>query len=512
MTFISFIILFKSPYIASNLDVIPDSEEYAIGGNRIVTHGSYTIIINGMELPPRYPPWFSLFVMAPTYFIMGTEVGNAIYAITLFGILGISAAFCIGRKISGEWGGVFAALGLFLIPGYTEMGRQIMTDIPCASLILLLCLIYIHLRSSSSSKLYFYALAGIFIGLCSAFRQVCLLTAIPFLIITLSAGRIPQMGIRATLLLAPSAIIVWATLVYNFYTFGSFFRTGYNFWCSFPYDYFSRVFSSKFILQNANPFFRSIAPGILLGSFVLVLHKSKAITCNFSTISKLYLKSILQFMALGIAPIVIIYLFYFFPAKRFYYPCASLFMVMIGSILSTCIKDNYRNLLICVLIILLLIISFMAFNRNETPFKRITVDRILSNTPDNAIIISPIDPGYLEFFLSKKSGRLSIPLSRRVEYADKLVKNPVIQNPPPPPKDWRDHGCLGPLEGIWRKTVPYVVTDDPEILVDKARKGAPIYLDTNNIGEKDYAIVRVLSKKFEFIKEADHLFKLKFNN
>ena len=48
--------LYRSPYNASDLEIAPDSVEYAIGAVRLWEKGQYSIVIEGKALPPRYPP------------------------------------------------------------------------------------------------------------------------------------------------------------------------------------------------------------------------------------------------------------------------------------------------------------------------------------------------------------------------------------------------------------------------------------------------------------------------
>ena len=49
---IAFIIIFRTAYNASDLEVVPDSVEYAVAASRLVTDQSYTIVIDGQSWPP----------------------------------------------------------------------------------------------------------------------------------------------------------------------------------------------------------------------------------------------------------------------------------------------------------------------------------------------------------------------------------------------------------------------------------------------------------------------------
>ena len=98
---IAFIILFRTAYNASDLEVVPDSVEYVVAASRLVADQSYPIVIDGQSWPPRYAPWFSMLVIAPAYLLFGDEPGNAVLPIIFAGLLGIGAAFVIGYQVSG---------------------------------------------------------------------------------------------------------------------------------------------------------------------------------------------------------------------------------------------------------------------------------------------------------------------------------------------------------------------------------------------------------------------------
>ena len=108
---IAVIILFRTAYNASDLEIVPDSVEYTVAASRLVTDQSYTIVMDGRSWPPRYAPWFSMLVIAPAYLIFGNEPGNAVFPILFASLLGIGTAFVIGyqyfklfpKQIFGEY-------------------------------------------------------------------------------------------------------------------------------------------------------------------------------------------------------------------------------------------------------------------------------------------------------------------------------------------------------------------------------------------------------------------------
>src|SRR5579862_9576463 len=129
---LAFAFLYRSPYSASALEVVPDSVEYAIAARRLVTLGQFNIALNGAVYPPRYAPWFSVLALAPVYRLTGGDDGTAILMVLFFGIAGIIAAYAIGRRLGGPWAGAGAAICLMAFKEYHAIARLILTDIPCA--------------------------------------------------------------------------------------------------------------------------------------------------------------------------------------------------------------------------------------------------------------------------------------------------------------------------------------------------------------------------------------------
>jgi hypothetical protein len=506
---ISIIILFKTSYNASNLDITPDSVEYALGGNSIATEGSYSITVNRTDYPPRYPPWFSLLVIAPNYIIIGNELGNAIYSITFYAVFGIAIAFLIGTNISGELGGILSALGLLLIHNYRSLGRQIMTDVPCVSLILLICYVYLILRRSPLiNNLKLYSFAGILIGYCSALRPTCVSTILPFITIALFSKRVSTSLARLFCLLIPSLIVIGANIIYNYYTFNSIIRNGYNFWCPVPYDYLSLTFSFKYVLSNLRQLILSLNV-ILLTIAVILWFKSSHIICNNYKYTKVIYKHLMEFIIVGVGPLIVFHLFYFFSESRFYLPLTSILIVIVGSMLGIIFNNVYRRKYIVILFLVMLsAIAYRCIIYDTPPFKRKSIERILNNTPENSIIISSIDPAYLEYFICRKSSRLVVPISRSVEYASKLISYHIIKNPNPAPKNWKDHRCAGLIKGGAVEAIPYVAFERPDIIADKIKEGFPVFIDTSFLERSDKERIASLYEWFEFRKKDNQLYQL----
>lgn len=99
-------LLYVRPYQASELRIVPDSVEYAVSANRLVTLGAFNLEIEHRGYPSRYPPWFPVLFVAPTYLLAGPDLGNAIYPVTLFAMAGLFAAWMVGCRFGTSWSGL----------------------------------------------------------------------------------------------------------------------------------------------------------------------------------------------------------------------------------------------------------------------------------------------------------------------------------------------------------------------------------------------------------------------
>jgi 4-amino-4-deoxy-L-arabinose transferase-like glycosyltransferase len=253
--------LYRTPYNASNLEVLPDSVEYALAPLQLLETGRYEIIVEGRGLPPRYPPWFPALVILPAYVLFGHEPGNAILTVTFLAVVGIGFAYAIAKRITSTLGGVLAALAVLTLSSYSHWATRVMTDVPCTAFMLGTCLVYLNLRTKPQSTLFYFG-AGALVAVTTLFRPVFAAMLLPFLLAAIRQRK----GVfsRGLLLLAPMVAAVAATLAYNSSTFGPPMRNGYNFWVAVPMDYSTMIFSLSYLRMNLEVIALSVLPILLL--------------------------------------------------------------------------------------------------------------------------------------------------------------------------------------------------------------------------------------------------------
>jgi hypothetical protein len=159
--------------------------------------------------------------------------------------------------------------------------------------------------------------------------------------------------------------------------------------------------------------------------------------------------------------------------------------------------------------LLLLAITYRVLTPEPAPGRRMAADQIRQETPANAIILSVIDPVYLERMAASGSSRRIVPLSRRVEYASKLLAPQRIDHPNPPPLNWHDHRAAGLLGGGAQEAVRFVASEQIDTLATMAAAGLPIFLDANYLAPPDAAVLAQLKGRFDFVSRAPNLFELR---
>lgn len=499
--------LFRTPYSASNLEVPPDSVEYAVGALQFLDTGRYEILIQDRALPPRYPPWFSLIVLLPAYALFGSEPGNAILPVTFLAIAGVGFAWAIGRRISATAGGVLAGLAVLFLPTYSMWATLVMTDVPCTAIMLAACLLYLRIRNRRASAVQFLA-AGTLVALATLFRPVFAAMLLPFGIAILTERR--AFLRRSFALMLPMAGAAAASVAYNAMTFGSPTRNGYHFWTPVPSDYPALAFSAGNVPLNAGVLARTgflALAAIAIGAFLFARMRNRGALAA----ARRPLVDLLTFVLLTAGPILLFHLLYFFPSDRFHLPLIAGAAVLAGSIVGLLIEEKRATLFKLLLpAVLVLVFAARIATPAFVPPRRVAADIIRKHTPENAVVISGVEPVYMDRLAAWKSRRMIVPLSRNVEYASKLLAPKRIENPQPPPRDWQDHRAAGLINGGAEEAVPLVASEQIDKLVAEAQTGRPIFLELTAIaGRADADVVANLQKRFTFVERAPYLYELR---
>jgi 4-amino-4-deoxy-L-arabinose transferase-like glycosyltransferase len=485
------VVLWRPPEVAANLSIVPDSEEYVAGALRILTTGTYDIVVHGNQsLPPRYSPWFSVFCLVPFYLLCGLHPGNGIFSTLLWCLIGIFCAYKVGERLAGRAGGVCAGMALLLLPGFRYFGREVMTDPPSVAIWLLLALRFmdradesIETRSESRGSADYVGekgrfLDGLLTGFATAIRPTNLALLLPYLFEAIRERRLTVARL-VELFMAPLCVVA-LTMLYQYSTFGSPFRSGYNLWTAVPYDYVWLTYSLEYVPANL----RMVVYGTLVPALIVLvpLIFDRGEMKFFEGIEAARARRFLTFVLLGTLPILLFYLPYFYKSSRFYLHIealtAILFGVIFGKLFLKAGMPEWMPRIFPLTLVLILAFRLPA----PTSGERISLMReVQSSTPADALIISGFDPLYARIVDGFSTGREYLPVSRRVEYASKLLSWERVEHPEPEPASWSDHRAQGLIEAGAMEAVPRVAEEMIDDLKKQLGSGRRIFIDTTLI-------------------------------
>ena len=507
---VAFFALFESPFSASDLTIAPDSVEYSTAAWRLVNEGRYSVTINGAAYPPRYPPGFALLALAPVYQLFGQDpgIGVGIYGVLFWSLVGVAAAFAIGRRLGGLTSGLLAGASVLLLPDYRHYSQMIMSDATCTAMMLVLLFVYLRV-SAAPQNWAGWLTAGVISALAASIRPTVLSAILPFLLLAIQTSPRRRSLPNAMIFALPILFFASFQMLYNFRVFGSPFRSGYQFWCPVPYDYLHLTFGISHLRSNAGAFWQSGLFTLLAVVTVmfLLLRRSAPI----SDVHSVARQDCLRFAVLTAAPLTFFHLLYFYPETRFFLPATGLFAAVAGAMLGTLLQRASDRSAVIVAAAALVLVSFLAFLRTTPdPTRRHAVDLFNNTLPGNALLISNIDPVYLDFFLNRNGDRIVLPLSRHVEYASKIVAPTKIRAPDPPPTQAFDHRCPGLRNGGGYDIIAATASEAKGLdLIDAAlTAGTSVFLDATHISWLQQSTVANLQNRYQVRRTAEGLYQL----
>ncbi len=479
-------VLSVPPFAASNL-AISDSVEYAVGAERAVDLGQFNLAIEGREYPSRYGPWFSLFVLAPAYIAGGKDIGLMIIPVTILALFGVIAVYCIARRISSVWGGMVAAFALLLDPGYRYFSTFPMTDVPSAALLLVIVAAALALHNNLKRDSSCWLELGLLGGMLSSWRPASLVVVLPLLWLCLRAPGPDRKFARLVLCFSPLAIFVLMQLGYNMATFGSPWRNGYHFWLPWPYQFPEVVFSLRYLGENLNVLLSHTAAPIFAVVVLASLPLMKPDTVSLRMQQKNFQRLMLCIALVGV-PMLGIYLFYFYAASRFYLPLAGLLYAAIGATIGGFLGALDRQRMVTLLVLVVIAAASVGWRTSKQfhdSTRRYAVDYLRQHTPSDSLIISGLDPVYVEPFVLRGSKRVFLPYSRRIEFASKVVAWNELEFSPPYPTNPHEVPRGYVLGSGGKDVVSWVAVDDHQVIHQALEAGRPVFFETSSLDQAD---------------------------
>ena len=507
---VAFFALFEPSFTASDLTIAPDSVEYSTAAWRLVHEGRYAVTINGTAYPPRYPPGFALLALAPVYQLLGHEIGigAGIFGVLFWSLVGVAAAFAIGRRLGGLPSGLMAGAGVLLLPDFRRYSQMIMSDATCAAMMLVLLLAYLRLTSAENNWRGWLT-AGLISALAFSIRPTALSATLPFLLLALLNSPRRRALSNVLLFSLPIALFAASQMFYNFRALGSPLRSGYQYWCPVPLDYPHLTFGISHLGSNAEAAWQS-GLFILLAIVTImffVLRRS-AQTDDPHSVAR---QDCLRFVLFTAAPLTLFHLLYFYPETRFFLPATGVFAAVAGAMLGTLLqRASNRSAVVAAAAALVLVLLLALTRPTPDPTRRHAVDLFNNTLPRSALLISNIDPVYLDFFLNQNAERTILPLSRHVEYASKIVAPTKVREPDPPPIHAFDHRCPGIRNGGGHDVISATASEPEGLdLIDATlTAGTSVFLDATHISWLQRSTVANLQNRYQVRRQAEGLYEL----
>jgi hypothetical protein len=220
--------------------------------------------------------------------------------------------------------------------------------------------------------------------------------------------------------------------------------------------------------------------------------------------------NVLLFFLLTTCPILLFHLFYFFPDDRFYLPNLAGMAVLAGSMLAL-LGGPRREAIFKLLLPALFLIAIGARMAAPAPVpaRRIAAEQVRRNTPDNAIIISGIDPVYLARLAGRGSARRIVPLSRNVEFAWALLVRKRVDDPRLRSFKWANlQQALELLRPHAEEAVRFVASERMDELAMEVTRGTPVFFESAFVSARDGKVVHNFIGRFKLVKCAPNLYQL----
>jgi hypothetical protein len=142
------------------------------------------------------------------------------------------------------------------------------------------------------------------------------------------------------------------------------------------------------------------------------------------------------------------------------------------------------------------------------PLRRVAAERVRENTPDNAVVISAIDPVYFARFAASGSSRRIIPLSRNVEYASALLVRKRVDDPRLRLLKWDDDRALALIRPHAEEAVRFVASERMDELSTEVAGGTPVFFESSFAHENEAKGLAELQARFKLVQRVPYLYQL----
>ena len=484
----SFKIRYISPTSLADLTP-PDSSEYSLSAYNLYHYHIIGIKFYGQYYPLKYPYGYPLLII-PFYIIFGNQPYNAVYCTLFFALLSIVFAYLIGKKLGNRFTGLIAALFVSLCPTHISFSKFVMTETSSTFLAIFICWLLLKVTHLNLRIQNFLLL--LFLGLITGFSVSVHLTNFlfipPVLISLLLGGKSNPRSIftKEAIVLVGIILALAPLLHYQFHTFGSPLKTGYEVREPDRYGQKIKSFSFKFFAHPHH--------GFKMGNFIVFLLVFLGMTKTFypATMFPLLLGGFLFILSERRQP----------NKKMIFLIFSSILVCSLFAFFSFYAVQQGRHLLQGIPLLMVLAAYGLTLSIDKGIFKSLTKRSIFSLIMLGLFLMTIIQMGIWSYSQPKSSGWIVNRQYKMIEEIKKHIPNNCIiisqLNPIIAEQYFTEH-TAGKIVHVSLSVTPHWARIEKgqikPIRYDRAKKYSFLFLRDRTINPRTHNYIRQSLKK-----------------
>jgi hypothetical protein len=198
--------------------------------------------------------------------------------------------------------------------------------------------------------------------------------------------------------------------------------------------------------------------------------------------NKLQLREIIWISIISAIVLIGFHLVYFYRSPYFFLPAVVIMLPFASVALSNLVKRSGLKLapatLVCLFLGLVVFVRFWIVTRSHT--RNAPLEFLLTAQdviPTGAVLVSGLNPVFLESLWPTGKVVEVLPVSRRIEYANKVIIRKQLPEPSTLPDSPFDHRNAALIDSEHEEPYVSVPVTDPGVLQQAMAAGRSVYLD-----------------------------------
>ena len=480
------------------LTIPPDSSEYSICLVNLFEHGRFGFTLNGEWYPSRYSPWFSLTCLTPAYLLSGGDVLCFHWAILLFSLALLAMVYKFGRELGLGWAAIFPPMLLMVLPDFVFYSRVVMTEMPYTALLAASTLLFVRFAFARKHSMWLCLGAGMLVTWLGMVRITGLPMLMAFLAVLVVKRENWGSAIRRSLLMvAPSIAYVLMNLAYNRVVFGSFLRSGYNYWASVPCDFPQMMFNLENVSNVVYVMTHTAIGLITIASIaVAIIFLLLILNGRFGGVEKnRWFVLAVSYLLLQTFILIALYGGYYWADTRFFLPVAICFSpVAFFAIKQLFSLVLHRYELAAIFLATgTVLMTFLASNARYwyvvkgRKFWLWSAINTASTLPRGSVTIQDGDPLIWDYYALKPDGVLLVPFARQFDYASHMTAPSSIRGLCTMPSSGEQRIIADLVDrGICKLPFKKTFFEDPKFIHGLIMSGKRVFLQIGQCGKSSF--------------------------